>query len=69
MSVQLYSFENRILAITQQFLVLHKGIEQQTNAAYQKSLLVVTARLILMSYHFITDGYHHTTTTIYYLKL
>ena len=42
-SVQLYSFENHILVITQQFLVLHKGVQQQTNAAYQKSMLVVTA--------------------------
>ena len=42
-SVQLYSFENHILAITQQFLVLHKGVQQQTNASYQKSMLVVTA--------------------------
>ena len=32
-SVQLYAFANHILVITQQFLVLHKGVQQQTNAA------------------------------------
>ena len=42
-TVQLYSFENHILVITQQFLVLHGGVQQQTQAAYQKSMLVVTA--------------------------
>ena len=56
-SVQLYLFENLRLVITQQFLVLHKGVQQQTNAAYQKSMFVVTAHanLIIMSYHFITE--------------
>ena len=42
-SVQLYSFENPILVITQQFPILHKGVQQQTKAAYHKSMLVVTA--------------------------
>ena len=42
-SVQLYSFDNHILVIAQQFLVLHKGVQRQTKAAYQKSMLVVTA--------------------------
>ena len=42
-TVHLYSFENHILVITQQFLVLYKGVQQQTQAAYQKSMLVVTA--------------------------
>ena len=42
--VQLYSFENHIglLVITQQSLVLHKGVPQQTKAANQESVLVVT---------------------------
>ena len=40
-TVHLYSFEN--LVITQQFLVLYEGAQQQTQAAYQKSMLVVTA--------------------------
>ena len=42
-TVHLYSFENHILVITQQFLVLYEGVQQQTQAAYQKSVLVVTA--------------------------
>ena len=42
-TVHLYSFENHILVITQQFLVLYEGVQQQTQAAYQKSMLVVTA--------------------------
>ena len=42
-TVHLYSFENNILVITQQFLVLYQGVQQQTQAAYQKSMLVVTA--------------------------
>ena len=42
-TVHLYSFENHILVITQQFLVLYEGVKQQTQAAYQKSMLVVTA--------------------------
>ena len=50
-TVHLYSFENHTLVITQQFLVLYEGVQQQTHAAYQKSMLVV----IIMSYHFITE--------------
>ena len=42
-TVHLYSFENHILVLTQQFLFLYKGVQQQTQAAYQKSMLVVTA--------------------------
>ena len=42
-SVYLYSFENHILVMTQQFLVLHKRVQQQVKAAYLKSMLVVTA--------------------------
>ena len=54
----MFSFANHILAITQQFLVLHKGVQQQTNAAYQKSMLVVTAtaNLTILSYHFYHRG-------------
>ena len=42
-SVQLYLFGNHILLIAQQFLALRKGVQQQTNAAYQKSMFIVTA--------------------------
>ena len=42
-TVHLYSFENHILVITQQFLVLYERVKQQTQAAYLKSMLVVTA--------------------------
>ena len=35
-TVHLYSFKNHILVITQQFLALYEGVQQQTQAAYQK---------------------------------
>ena len=48
-SVHLYSFENHTLVITQQFLVLHKGAQQQTKATYQNIMLVGMANLIIRS--------------------
>ena len=73
-SVRLYSFEDQILVIAQQFLVLHKGVglQQQTNAAYQKSMLVVTedpgTYMWISSFSVVSDGYYHTITTIHVLK-
>ena len=43
LTVHRYSFENHILAITQPFLVLHKGVKQQTKSPYERSTLVVIA--------------------------
>ena len=74
-TVHLYSFENHILVITQQFLVLYEGVQQKVCWLSQ-----LQANLIIMSYHFIkedpgtymwtgcssvlSDGYYHPATTM-----
>ena len=76
-SVQLYSFENHILVITQQFLVSKRGTTTSQCGLSEKYFGCHSYKL---SYHFITedpgtymwtssltvvsDGYYHPTTTM-----